>query len=111
MAKQDSLFTQQGTANCWQDWTNLLLAMWLFVSPWALGLAFASVPAGSASAAKAGLVAAAWNAWIFGVVVALIAGAALFQVRQWEEWTNLVIGIWVAISPWVLSFSGASAAA
>ena len=27
-----------GRANLWQDWTNLLLGFWLFVSPWVFQL-------------------------------------------------------------------------
>ena len=28
----------------------------------------------------------------------------------WEEWTNVVLGVWLAISPWVLGFSSHFAA-
>lgn len=89
--------TQRNIASHWQDWTNLVLAVWLLVSPWVLQ--FAVGPA-----------TAAWNAWISGVIVAVIAGTALMRAQPWEEWTNLVIGAWLVISPWVLAF-GSSAAA
>lgn len=52
------------------------------------------------------MVAAARNAWIFGVVVAAIAAAGLFGAQAWEEWTNLLIGLWLIISPSALGFSG-----
>lgn len=89
--------TQRNNANRWQDWTNLVLAVWLVISPWLLQFA-------------AGFGVAAWNAWISGVIVAVIAGAALMRAQPWEEWTNLVIGAWLVISPWVLAFSGNAAA-
>ncbi len=48
---------------------------------------------------------AAWNVWISGGIIAVLAAAALYQVQKWEEWTNAVIGIWLVVSPWVLGFS------
>src|SRR3546814_14922626 len=50
------------------------------------------------------------NAWISGVIVAVIAGAALMRAQPWEEWTNLIIGTWLLVSPWVLAFSANAAA-
>jgi len=88
--------TTQSNTNRWQDWANLALAVWLFVSPWILQFAVGGV--------------AAWNAWIFGVVVAVIALAALARAQPWEEWINLIVGIWLIISPWVLTFAGSGSA-
>lgn len=89
---------REKNANHWQDWGNLTLAAWLFISPWVLGYAV-------------GADAAAVNAWIFGVIVASMAGAALMRARPWEEWVNMAIGAWLVISPWVLGFSGRGGAA
>jgi SPW repeat len=80
----------------WQDVVNLILGAWLFISPWVLGFA----PA----AKVAGITAAAWNAWIFGIVIGVFAIAALIKARPWEEWINLIAGAWVFVSPWVLGF-------
>ena len=55
----------------WQDGVVLLLAAWLFVSPWALGIASGTAVVGPA--------AAAWNAWILAVVVGVFAVAALIK--------------------------------
>ena len=57
-----------GQANLWEDWTNLLLGIWLFVSPWVFQLPNDSV--------------VAWNAWIFGGIIAVIAAAALYQSTE-----------------------------
>src|SRR6266540_2230294 len=73
------------------DVINLLLGAWLFVSPWVFGFA----PEGAAS----------WNAWLSGVIVAALAIAALAAFAEWEEWLNLIVGIWVAVSPWLIGFS------
>lgn len=83
-------FWKKATDN-WQDSVTLLLGLWLIVSPWVLGFA--------------GLEAAMWNAVVFGVVIAAMALAALTTFRDWEEWIDMAIGAWLAISPWVLGFT------
>jgi len=45
-----------GSANRWQDWVNLLLGAWLFISPWALGFSNMGAEGGAHSNA-------ATNAW------------------------------------------------
>jgi hypothetical protein len=74
-----------------QDWVNLVLAVLLFISPWALG--FVSVGP------------AAWNAWATAIVIGVIAVAAVTAFAVWEEWINLLLGLWLIASPWVLHFS------
>ncbi|MGE0528646.1 MAG: SPW repeat protein [Bdellovibrionales bacterium] len=74
----------------WQDWTNLILGVWLFLTPWI----FATIPA-----------AAAWNFYGVGAVVAMLAVAALNDTAAWEEWTNVALGAWLVISPWILGYS------
>lgn len=76
----------------WQDPVNLILGLWLVVSPWALKFQAETNPT--------------WNAVILGIVIAAVALIALFRVMAWEEWVNLVLGIWLVISPWMVGFSG-----
>jgi len=90
---------QNSDTNKWQDWVNLVLAIWMFISPWAL----AFYP-GAATAS----VAAAWNAWILAIVIGVFSVAALIKARPWEEWINLIAGVWVFVSPWVLGYSTAT---
>jgi len=75
----------------WLDSGNLLLGAWLFVSPWTLG--FTAEPA------------AAWNAYVTGGVIAVLAIAALYAFQDWEEWLNVLVALWLVASPWVLGFS------
>ena len=77
----------------WQDWINLILGVWLFISPWVVGYA------GMASAA-------AWNAWILGVAIVVFAAFAVSMPQIWEETVNIILGVWMVISPWVLGFTG-----
>lgn len=82
----------------WQDGANLILAAWLFISPWVLGFA-------------AGATGAAWNAWIVAIVIGVFAIAALVRAQPWEEWVNLIAGAWLFVSPWVLGYAAADTVA
>ena len=75
------------TAKRWQDQVILLLGIWLFVSPWVLGYA-SDAPQ-------------ALNAMIAGAVIALLAAFDLYKTHVWAVVLNMLIGLWVAISPWV----------
>lgn len=75
---------------------NALLGVFLFIAPWLLG--FRDVQA------------AAWNAWICGVLIAALAVAALSALQEWEEWANAALGLWTVVAPWILGFSGMPAA-
>jgi ABC-type uncharacterized transport system permease subunit len=73
------------------DVVNVVLGAFLFVTPWLYRY-------GSEGAAS-------WNAWLSGIVVAGLAVAALAAYAEWEEWLNLLVGLWVAASPWLVGFS------
>jgi len=75
----------------WQDAVNVILGIWLFISPWVLGYSGAEVQA--------------WNSWVVAVIVFALSVASLAQFRRWEEWINVLLGVWLIISPWVLHFS------
>ncbi len=73
------------------DIVMLALGIFLFLSPSLFG--FASVTA------------AAWSTWISGIIVIILAFAALAAFAEWEEWVNLAVGIWIAVSPWLVGFA------
>ncbi|MES2299497.1 MAG: SPW repeat protein [Pseudomonadota bacterium] len=75
----------------WQDQLILLLGLWLFISPWVL-----DYPGGSAQAL---------NAYLSGAVIAALAAFDLYKTYVWAVFVNLLLGVWVAISPWVLGVS------
>lgn len=72
------------------DVANLVLGAILFISPWVFGFA-AGAPYG--------------NAFVSGIVIAVISLAALAAFAVWEEWLNLIAGVWVLVAPWVLGFA------
>jgi hypothetical protein len=78
--------------NRWQDWLNMLLGAWLFASPWLLKYVD-QFPR------------AAWSAWISSAAIVLFAILALTIPKAAEEIANALLGIWVAVSPWVIGFA------
>jgi len=94
----------------WQDWTNVILGLWIIASPWVLqhAMAAAGVMAGEAGPGDA-TQAVMWNMYLIGAAVAATAGAALIAFQTWEEWTNVVLGGWLLFSPWILGFSTVTA--
>lgn len=95
----------------WQDRGNLILAIWLFISPWVLNFAAAAgpMPGGGGPGPLAGMMVenASWNAWVCGVVIFVLALIATSQAALWPTWLTLVLGIWLFIAPWVLGFAAA----
>lgn len=75
----------------WQDWVMLVFGVWLFFSPFILRYhSYNNV--------------VAWNAYVFGAGVAIFAIIALASPHRWEARVNLVLGIWLVISPFALGF-------
>jgi hypothetical protein len=96
---QGDLRSMEGVMENWTnarlcDVANLILGAILFFSPWIFGF-----DAGKASE----------NANIAGIVIAVIAIAALAAFAIWEEWLNLIVGLWTLVSPWLLGFQGTKA--
>lgn len=74
-----------------QDWINLVLAVCLFISPWVIGFVADATPA--------------WNVWVVAVLLGALAIGTLTVFAEWEEWANLVLGLWLVVSPWLLGFA------
>lgn len=74
----------------WKDAVNLVLGLWLIISPWALNFMLVETPT--------------WNAWAVGVVIAVAAAAALIAFNKWEEWVEAALGAWLIVSPFLLGF-------
>ncbi len=86
------------TTTRWQDVLSMLLGFWLLLSPVILG--FYTLEMG----------VAVWHSFILGLVVAAVSIAALTRFYIWEEWVNVVLGLWLIASPFVLGFTGVTEA-
>jgi len=61
----------------------------MFVSPWVLGYG-----------GKAAL-----NAYVMGAGIVVVALIAAYMPKAWEEIINMMLGVWLVVSPFVLGFS------
>lgn len=75
----------------WQDFVSVAMGVWLIVSPWVLGIHAPLQAIGDFVA--------------IGIVLAAFALTEVFVPEAWEEWSELVLGLWLIASPWVLEFS------
>lgn len=84
----------------WQDWANLALGLWIFISPWTIThtMAGPGLPLGLPPAAM-------WLYYVCGILIAIVAASALLADAAWLEWLNLGIGVWLCVAPWALEFS------
>ena len=69
---------------------NVALGGILFVAPWLFGFRHET--------------RASLNAWLSGGVVVVLALLAVIRTHDWEEWLNVLAGMWIAASPWLLWF-------
>jgi hypothetical protein len=66
----------------------------LFFSPWLLNLSIGTPRQTDA---------------IAGLLSAVLSIAALTAFAVWQEWLNLIAGLWLIASPWLLGFQDSDA--
>ena len=72
------------------DLYNLVFGLVLLFSPWLF--AYASKDARV-------------DLWTSGAVIAATSIIAVVAFANWEEWLNLLLGVWLMVSPWALGFA------
>jgi hypothetical protein len=72
------------------DFYTAAFGLFLFVSPWLFAYAHEN---------------ARLDLWASGAAVAAISIGAIVAFSKWEEWLNLLLGLWLIGSPWVLGFT------
>jgi SPW repeat len=88
MALKDHLKTHR----TWQDGLGLLLGMTIGLAPWIVDERLQ--------------VESVLNAAISGLAILFVAQLELVRLRRWEEALELLLGLWVVISPFVFGYSG-----
>lgn len=81
----------------WQEWINLLLGLWMLIAPMILG--FQYLPH-----------AARTTAWVLGGALFTFTQAANYFTQPWKEGINVLLGVCLMVSPWVVGYEERSAA-
>lgn len=76
------------------DIYTLILAAFLFLSPWLFAFTRGFVR---------------MDAWIAGALLIAVSLAAITAFAEWEEWVILALGLWLLASPWILGFTHTTA--
>ncbi|MCD9148772.1 SPW repeat protein [Pseudophaeobacter flagellatus] len=79
-----------------QDGITLVAGVVLVAVPFALAI---TPPEGT------GLTLLIANFVLSGVAAIILGAAALFYFRKWEEWLDIVLGVWLVASPWIVGFT------
>lgn len=76
----------------WASGINLILGIWLFISPWALNYSMRQT---------------LWNDIIVGFVVFVLSWIRLANrsTTGVASWINVVLGIWLIIAPFVFHYA------
>lgn len=75
----------------WKDSIELLIGLWLLISP--LVLRFFTVPT------------AAMSTIIIATIVFFVSQLGIANQQPWEEWVNLLSAAVLIISPWVFDYA------
>ena len=72
------------------DLYSLMVGLFLFASPWMFAFVNES---------------ARIDIWASSALIAATSIIAIVMFSDWEEWLNLLLGFWLIVSPWLLSFT------
>lgn len=78
----------------WEEWTTLVIGLWLFASPFTLQLDDPMAPE---------------NFLLVGALVIIFELITFYTLRVWEEWINIILGAWLI--GWSFAMSGLAAIA
>jgi hypothetical protein len=76
----------------WAQFINVLLGVWLIISPDVLGSRHAALT----------------NDRIIGPLVILFSVVAVSEATRQVRWVNVLLGFWLLLAPWVLSYGQAA---
>jgi hypothetical protein len=79
----------------WEDIANLVFGFALVLSPWLFKYYYLDIPA--------------LNAWFAGFAIMVIAFGAILEYARWEEYLNMVVGLWLVVSPFLLGYADMNA--
>ena len=75
----------------WKNMLCMLAGLWLWVSPFVLHFKLGSDASSDAN--------------VVGILIGTLSMMAIATPQVWEEWSKVVLGLWLLASPWLLGFS------
>lgn len=81
----------------WQYGLNIYSGVFLFALPWLLRFEDA-------------LPIRSWDFFVIGVAIIGFSALALHKGSRAAKWADMILGIWMIVSPWVLGFTQNAAA-
>ena len=75
----------------WKNMICMLAGLWLWIAPFVLHFKLGTDASSDAN--------------IVGIFIGTLSMMAIATPQVWEEWTKVLLGIWLLASPWVLGFS------
>lgn len=87
------------THRTWEDWCGMLLGVLIALSPW-----FPTQYSRELVDADYSLVIL--NTFTIGMVVFGLAQLQYVALQRWEEVAEIVLGLWLIASPYILGYSG-----
>ncbi|MFM9845855.1 MAG: SPW repeat protein [Hyphomicrobiaceae bacterium] len=81
-----------GVHRTWEDWAGIGLGVVIVLTPWVAGATQSQ--------------AITLNAVIIGMAVAVLAAAALVNLRRGEEIAEFLCGLWLMASPYIFGYAG-----
>jgi SPW repeat len=73
------------------SWINMAIGIWVLLSPWLLGF----TESGGAT----------WTAAVTGLAITMVAAVAVARPAPTASWGNLLLAIWLFVSPWVVGYT------
>jgi hypothetical protein len=86
-----STMSNLSTHRHWEDWCSMVVGLLILISP--------------AIAQTADSPQITLNAVVIGLLVVFLGWQELMLLETWEEWIELVAGLWLVASPWVFGYS------
>jgi SPW repeat len=81
----------------WQDYLTTFVGVWVLFSLEVIHYFFPAVAFTSAIA---------WSHGLVGFALIVVGAAAVAGYQLWEEWVDVLLGLWLIASPWIIDFAG-----
>ncbi len=73
---------------------TMLLGVWVFLTPWSMGL----------TALFGSRTIIGWSFWILGAALVISAFSSLIELKPWKQWLNFWLAFFLLIAPWLLGY-------